>query len=317
MRLSRLAARSFVLPSLTLLLLVLGLANLAIAQPPGRVNGVVRDEDDDPIKGATITAQNTSVGLSYTATTDEKGRFVMLGLRTGEWVFIASAPGFAGGANRMNVRSASNLNPPMLFMLRRNGPGAGGALEKLSAKDLQEKFESADKLLGQKKYDEAISAYKAIMAAAEPLAFLNLQVAAAYIGKNDYARAQAAYEDLLKADPINEKAIVGVAEIRQKQGDIAGALEFLSQRAKREGTGREVYAALGELTATLNRNDEATEWFTKAAAADPYWGRPLYRLGQLATARGDATAAQTYMARVIAVDPMSPEAKLARSALGQ
>lgn len=317
MRLFRLAVPPFVRTSLAVLLMLAGVSRLAVAQPPGRVNGVVRDEDDDPIKGATVTAQNTGVGLTYTASTDDKGRFVMLGLRTGDWVFIASAPGFAGSANRMSVRSSSNLNAPMLFNLRRNGPGAGGALEKISAKDLQEKLGNAEKLLGQQKWDEAIAAYKAIIGSAEPLAFLNLQVAAAYIGKNDLPRAEAAYEDILRLDPTHDKAIVGVAELKQKQGDIAGALAFLTQHAKAEGTGREVFNALGELTSVLNRNDEATDWFTKASAADPYWARPLYRLGQLAAARGDTAAANSYMNKAIAVDPRSPEARLAKTALGQ
>lgn len=298
-------------------LLLAGLAPVALAQPPGRVNGVVRDEDDEAIKGATVTAQNTSVGLSYTASTDDKGRFIMLGLRTGEWVFIASAPGFAGAANRMNVRSASNLNAPMLFNLRRNGPGAGGALEKVSAKDLQEKIDNAQKLFAQKKYDEAISAYRAITTTAEPLAFVNLQVAAAYVAKNDLAKAEAAYEDILKVDPLHEKAIVGIAEVKQKQGDVAGALAFLTSHAKAEETGREVFAALGEITALLNRNEEAESWFERAAKADPYWGRPLYRLGQLAAAKGDTAAANRFMSKVLTVDPSSPEARLAKTALGQ
>lgn len=293
------------------------LAATALAQPPGRVTGVVRDDDEQPIKGATVTAQNTSVGLSYTSSTDEKGRFFLIGLRPGDWVFIASAPGFAGTGSRMNVRAASNLNPPMLFTLRRNGPGAGGALEKLTGKDLQDKLDNADKLFGQKKYDEAINAYRAIMSSAEPLAFLNLQVASAYVAKNDLGRAQSAYEDLLKVDATNDKALVGIAEIKQRQGDARGAQEVLLKAAESSGTGREVFMALGEFASAAGKSDEAAGWFTKASTADPYWGRPLYRLGQLATAKGDTAAAQGFMQRVIAVDPTSPEAGLARSALGQ
>lgn len=293
------------------------LAATALAQPPGRVTGVVRDDDEEPIKGATVVAQNSSVGLSYTSSTDEKGRFFLIGLRPGDWVFLASAPGFAGTGSRMTVRSASNLNPPMLFTLRRNGPGAGGALEKVTAKDLQEKLENAEKLLGQKKYDDAIGAYRSIMSAGEPLAFLNLQVASAYVAKNDLGRAQSAYEDLLKVDATNEKALVGIAEIKQKRGDAQGAQAFLLKASESADTGREVFMALGEFAVTAGKSDEAASWFTRASTADPYWGRPLYRLAQLASERGDTAAAAGFMQRVIAVDPASPEAGLARNALSQ
>lgn len=296
---------------------VVGHVSAALAQPPGRVNGVVRDEDEQPIKGATVTAQNVNIGVSYTASTDEKGRFIILGLRPGEWAFIAGAPGFASVGNRMNVRSASNLNPPLLFELRRNGPGAGGALEKVTAKDLQTQLENAEKLFGQKKWDESIAAYRSIMSVAEPLAFLNLQVAAAYVAKNDLARAQGAYEDLLKTDATNDRAIVGIAEIKQRQGDTAGAVEHLTRAAQAEGAGREVFFALGELSATAGQRDQAAEWFTRATKADPYWGRPLFRLAQIASDKGDNAAADGFLRRVIAVDPSSPESAQAKSALGQ
>ena len=57
--------------------------------------------DGKPIKGATITAENANIGSSFTATTDDKGRFTIIGLRAGTWRFIAQAPGFAaeGGAD--------------------------------------------------------------------------------------------------------------------------------------------------------------------------------------------------------------------------
>lgn len=298
-------------------LMVWLVAASAAAQPPGRVNGVVRDEDEQPIKGATVTAENPNIGVSHTASTDEKGRFILLGLRPGEWVFVAGAPGYAGAGMRTNVRAASNLNQPLLFALRRNGPGAGGALEKLSSRDIQAQIENADKLIAQEKWDEAIAAYRSLASNAEPLAFLNLGVAAAYIGKNDLARAQAAYEEILKVDPTHEKAIVGVAELKQKQGDVPGAIAYLARAARVEGAGREIFFALGEMSASGQSPAEAQVWFVRASEADPYWGRPLYRLAQLATDSGDSAAADRYLERILAVDPTSAEAAQARTALGQ
>jgi tetratricopeptide (TPR) repeat protein len=293
------------------------LAAAAAAQPPGRVSGIVRDEDEQPIKAATVTAQSPSIGLSYTASTDDKGRFILLGLRPGEWVFYASSPGYAGAGSRLNVRAASNLNPPLLFALRRNGPGAGGALEKLTGRDIQNQLAQAEKLFADKKWDEAIAAYRSLIASAEPLAFLNLQVAAAYIGKNDFVRAQAAYDDVLKADPTNGKAVVGIADLKRQQGDAAGALQYLERAAAAESPGADVLFALGDLQAAAGNPDAAVAWFTRAATASPYWGRPLFRLAELASAQGDRAAADRFREQVIAVDPTSPEAAQARHALGK
>ena len=296
-------------------LLFSGLALTAAAQPPGRVNGVVRDTDEQPIKGATVTARNDNVGASFTATTDDKGRFVLLGLRAGEWIFIAGAPGFAANGGRMNVRAASNLNPPMLFTLTRNGPGAGGALERVTAKDLQSQIANANALFDQHKWDESIAAFRAIMTAAPPLAFLNLQVAAAYVAKDDLPKAQAAYEEALKVDPTLEKATVSLAQIQLQRGDPQGAEATLTRAVEQQNAGREVLLALAELKASGGQNEQAAAWFKRSSEADPYWGKPLYRLGQLAAAKGDTGQATQYMQRVVTVDPSSPEATMAKAAL--
>ena len=75
----RLYLSSFLLAAL----LVAALAGSAAAQT-GRVGGVVKDEAGNPIKGATVTAENPSASpSSFTATTDDKGRFSIIGLKSG------------------------------------------------------------------------------------------------------------------------------------------------------------------------------------------------------------------------------------------
>ena len=48
-----------------------------------RVGGIVRDDAGQPVKGATVTAEDPNVGQALTATTDDKGRFTIIGLRSG------------------------------------------------------------------------------------------------------------------------------------------------------------------------------------------------------------------------------------------
>src|SRR5471030_326297 len=84
-------------------LLVAATASVAAAQT-GRVGGVVKDDAGNPIKGATITAENPAASpSSFTATTDDKGRFSIIGLKSGTWTFAAQAPGFAPESGKMPV----------------------------------------------------------------------------------------------------------------------------------------------------------------------------------------------------------------------
>ena len=86
-------------------------------------------------------------------------------------------------------------------------------------------------LYNAQKYDEAIAAYRAIMAKAPALSVINLQIAAAYRNKKEYDNAIAAYNDLLKADPNNDKAKVGIGMTNLEKGDLKAAEETLTEAA--------------------------------------------------------------------------------------
>ena len=171
-------------------LLVAALGSSLAAQT-GRVGGVVKDETGQPIKGATITAENPNASpSSFTATTDDKGRFSIIGLKTGQWTFTAQAPSFGPESGKMNVQTIGAPNPPLTFTMRKGGSApTGGALGGLAAKDLQTDLAAADQLYNAQKWDDAIAAYRAIMTKAPSLSVINLQLAAAYRNKKDYDSA--------------------------------------------------------------------------------------------------------------------------------
>src|SRR5437899_12832815 len=122
------------------------LAGSAIAQT-GRVGGIVKDEPGQAIKGATITAENPNASpSSFTATTDDKGRFSIIGLRSGQWTFMVQAPGFAPEGTRMNVQTIGQPNPPIEFKLKKSAAAPVSALGNVAAKDLQSELATADQL---------------------------------------------------------------------------------------------------------------------------------------------------------------------------
>src|SRR6266545_2191830 len=68
---------------LTFATLLVALAATASAQTAGRITGTIKDPDGRPIKGATVRATNEAVNARITSTTDDKGRFAMIGVRSG------------------------------------------------------------------------------------------------------------------------------------------------------------------------------------------------------------------------------------------
>ena len=309
----------YLLRSVCATLAVLALAGTAIAQT-GRVGGQVKDDAGQPVKGATVTADNPNASpSSFTATTDDKGRFSIIGLRTGRWKFTVQAPGFGPETAELQVQTIGAPNPPLSFNLKKGGGGGGGggALGGVAAKDLQAELANADALYNAQKWDDAVAAYRAIMTKAPSLSVINLQIAAAYRNKKDWDSALAAYNDLLKADPNNDKARIGIGMTNLEKGDLEAAEKTLQEASQSVNATREVFYNLGEVLFAKGKVDDAVAAYTRASQMDPRWGKPLFALGKVALNKGDTKGAIDAFNKVVEVDPTSPEAAQAKAVVDQ
>ncbi len=310
--------RHYVVRGVIAALLLTALAGGAAAQT-GRVGGTVKDETGQPIKGATITAENPNASpSSFTATTDDKGRFSIIGLAKSQWAFTALAPGFAPESGKMPISTIGTPNPPLTFTLKKGGgAGPASALGGAAAKDLQADLAAAEADYNAGKFDDSIAKYRAILAKAPVLTVINLQIAAAYRNKKEYDNAIAAYNDMLKADPNNDKAIVGIGMTNLEKGDLPAAEQTLQRAADGPAPTREVFYNLGEVKFAKGQTDEAATWYQKAAEKDASWGKPLFKLALVSLNKGDKDATIKMMEKVIAVDPTSQEAAQAKGVIEQ
>jgi len=298
-------------------LLVTSIAGVAAAQT-GRVGGIVKDEAGQPIKGATVTAENPNASPnSFTATTDDKGRFSIIGMKSGDWTFSAQAPGFAPESGRLRVQTIGTPNPPLTFTLKKGGAGPSGALGGVAAKDLQADLAAAEADFNAQKYDDAIAKYRAIMTKAPALHVINLQIAAAYRNKKEYDNAIAAYNEVLKADPNNDKAKIGIGMTNMEKGDLAAAEATLQKASEAPSPTREVFYNLGEVKFARGQADDAAKAFQKASDMDPSWGKPLFKLALVALNKGDKDGTIKLLEKVVSVDPTSPEAAQAKQVIEQ
>ena len=305
---------------LTALALVAALivSALPAAAQTGRVGGTIKDDKGQPIKGATVTAENPqSSPSSFTTTTDDRGRFSIIGMRSGTWKITASAPGFMPGGGNVPIRTIGAPNPPVDIVL---APGAGaptGALAGVDTKELQGELQKAEDLLNAQQYDAAIAAYNAILAKTPALTMINLQVGRAYRLKKDYDTALGVYKKMLEADPNNERAKIEIGMTHLEKGDFVAAESALTEAAQGFNASREVFYNLGEVKFAKGETDEAMNWYRRAAEMDPNWGKPLFKLGLGHLQKGDTKAAIETLEKVIAVDPNSQEAGMAKATVEQ
>ena len=265
--------------------MALSLSAPAFAQT-NRIGGVVRDETGATIRGATVRAEtggtNTSAApVQLTTATDDRGRFVFVVIRSGEWRLTFEAPGFDAQTIPLSVRlggAAPNLD---VKLERRESPEAFGALAGVDSKSLSSQLAAAAVLFDEGRHDQAIAAYREIKARAPALSLVNVQIGNSLLAKKAYAEAEAAYQEALKSDPADPNALLAMGQLREAQGNAA----------------------------------DAESWYQKAASADAVWTRPLMKLAALASAAGDRATASRHLARVIAIDPTSPDGQSATALL--
>ena len=259
----------------------------ALAQT-NRIGGVVRDETGSTIRGAIVRAETGGTGTSaapmtLTTATDDRGRFVFVATRSGEWRLTFEAPGFDPQTIPLAVRlggAAPNLD---VKLDRRESPEAFGALAGVDSKTLSAQLAAAAVLYDEGRHDQAIAAYREINERAPSLSLVNVQIGNSYLAKKSYAEAEAAYLEALKADGMDANGLFAMGVLREAQGNAA----------------------------------EARSWYQKASDADAVWTGPLMKLAALASSAGDRATASKHLTRVLEIDPASPDGQSAAAQLKQ
>jgi tetratricopeptide (TPR) repeat protein len=288
------------------------------AAQTGRIYGRVVDaENGDAVRGATVVADNPSaVPDSFTAVSDNKGRYAMLGLRSGNWVLTAGAPGYLPVRGAARVQTIGSV-APIDFKLQKAPPLPPSPFDGVDVKALQQDLLAANSLLDGSRTAEAITAYTSILEKLPALTMVRLQLGHAYRRQNDLDRALEEFQKVPEDDERYSVAQVEIGTLELARGNLDAAERALTRAATANAPTPEALCALGEVKLAAARPDEAAEWFRKAVAADASWPRPYVKLGLVSANTGDMPAAVEYLEKAIALDHDGADAQEARRLLEQ
>ena len=284
--------------------------------------GIVVDEEGNPLSGASVVAEMADANPPrFEQLTDSSGRWSMIGLASGEWTVTVEAEGFHPSPGPVTLRFG--VNSPITIDLERIRHPLVVALgdeafEGLDPEVVERALAAADAAYNAEQWQTAIDGYAEILEQLPIMSGLNMQIANAYRSLENYDQALASYELALAGDPgLAAEVEAEVARTQMAMGNFEAAGDALASAADGAGASREDLYNLGELEFAKGEVAVAASWYEKAAAADPNWAKPLFKLGLVALNQGDTETAKTFFSQVVEKEPDSPEAAQAQAVLGQ
>ena len=300
--------------SILVLLLALAVASVLAQATRGRVTGRVFDGDGEPLGGVAIEA--TSPGRDALATVSEDdGRYSMIGFSSGQWTVTAQIDGYQGGrlvtaVSQQGAATANfNLNRVLSPFERLVGLEA---LEGLDASALEADLNAADDAFDTQDYATAIAAYNQLLSVLPSMTYLHLNIGNAHRGSGDYEAAIAAYEQLTGDPDRGEQVRVEIARTRLAMGDLDAAADIATAGAN---ASREDLFNLGEIEFAKGEMETAVDWYEKAAAMDPNWEKPWFKLALVSLNLGDFETAKQHFQKVIDMAPSSEDGVQAQATL--
>jgi len=277
---------------LAILALTILIPGLALAQAwagKGRAEGIVMDENGDPIEGATVTLTLPAAGNEgpEPLTTNKKGRWGFLGLDGGVWKVLIEAKGYMSSPGQLQVNPYQAAQPLKITM-------RVSATAKIDTGD--ERMEAGDYAGARADYEKAMTAlppdaqgrlrarvgetylqegnYSAArtefsraltVIPEEEQAFLLLQIGNTHQMEKNYPQARAQYE---KALPLlspegQAEVLMTIAQGFGLEQNTTGAIDTLIRAEQTAPGNPQVIQVLADLLMREGRDDEAAEYMAR------------------------------------------------------
>jgi tetratricopeptide (TPR) repeat protein len=280
--------------------LVLGLAIVAVpAQAQtGTLRGMVVDADGKGIADVKVTIVFTG-GLTrkFETKSNSRGEFLQVGIPSGNYDINFTRDGFRDFVLPWRI-SIGVTELPQPVKLDKGPRNAADALAKIKAA-----FKEAVDLTNAGKYDEAVTAYNAILATNPNITAIYKNLGLVYVQKKDYAAAETAYLKVLDLEPGDPDATLALAGVYLGTGQKDRAKEMLDKATAANPGDPKAQFRQGVFLRNANDNEGAIQAFQTVIAAEPANADAYFNLGQLMVGVGKFPEAVQYLEKYLSFNP--------------
>jgi tetratricopeptide (TPR) repeat protein len=237
----------------------------------GRVKGLVTDQEGNPIEGVTVKLYCERGASGFELTTDAKGEWRAMYIRGGPWDINFEKVGYMPKKISVSLREFDK-NHDIEVQIQK--------IEGLVVTDeLKEELQKGNDLFNQGKYEEAISAYQAIVEKFPETYILYRNIGNCYFQMEKYDLAEEHYLKVLEKDPGDTESLLGVGNTYANRGQNEKALEWYNKIEFDKISDPLVLYNIGSNFYTQGQYLEALKYYRKAVELKSDFLDAIYQLG--------------------------------------
>jgi tetratricopeptide (TPR) repeat protein len=290
------------------ILLGLTVSAAAWAQVQGKLMGVVKDSQGNPVEKAVVTVVSTKTSASYELSTNKEGRFLQIGIQPGYFQVSVKKDGYLPKSMEVRVSLAGETDIEI-----RLDTADEIAQKTVSAAD--QVFLKGNRLYGEQKYAEAAAAFEEAVNMSQPNwgYFFNLGLAYKKMDKKDESIAA-----FRKAVELNSESYSSNKELAEALG-MGGAFEeaktYFQKAVELSPDDPDAHYNLGACLTNTGEADAAQAHFQKAVDLKPDYADAYYQLGTIFIGQNKVPDAVRSLEKFLELAPNHEKAPLAKQLL--
>ncbi len=263
--------------------------------------GVVTDEQGNPVKNARLTLLDPATGLKFVIKTDKEGKFIKVGIPPAAYKLSVEAEGYLTFESNIDIRFGMKEN----FEIK---------LKKSISPTDKDLTQGSDAFRAGN-YDQAVESFKRVVEKypSNYEGFYNLGLT--YMNKKEVDPAIAALEKATELKPDSLDSVFALGECYYMKGDLEKAIQSFSRAIELKPDSSTAHYDLGLAYYKLNKNEEALAEFDKAIGLNPKGASIYYQAGLAAVRLESFDRAIKYFEGFLKLEPNAPEAPQVKTML--
>jgi tetratricopeptide (TPR) repeat protein len=277
----------------------------SLAAQDAKFRGTVTDEKGKPISRAKLILNLLVRNASFSFETNDKGKFYRRGVEGGEYLLTVEAKDYKTYQQQVTIKVGEEYTMNIILA------------EEVSNEEAKNKFLLGVQLYQEGKFDQAITAFQAVLQDKNDFAEGYYNLGMAYLHNGQSEKAISSMKKAIELKPDFLEAYFGLGQIYVEKRNFQEAIGIFKKAIAAAPETAEPYLNLGILYFNNKQDDLAEAALLKAIALKPSFPQPYYQLGLLYLRKDEAAKSRENFKRFLELAPEAPEAKAVRDILGE